>query len=88
MNNAVVDIDLQAFMAQLADEERMLIRLQKELYECSWDAILIDLFNRLEGRPYVFKLPNKVRDDIARVKKLRRFEEQYDINLDMVCTST
>ena len=44
-----MDIDPQAFVAQLTDRERMLIRLQKELYECSWDAILTDLFNRLEG---------------------------------------
>jgi len=81
MKNAVLDIDFQAFIAQLTDEEHMLIRLQTELYEGSWDAILNDLCNRLEGRPYIFKLPNKVRDDITRVKKLRSYEEQYDINL-------
>ena len=85
MKNAVVDIDPQAFIAQLTDEERMLIHLQKELYEYSWDAILTDLFNRLEGRPYVFKLPNKVRDDIPRIKKLRSYEEQYDIKLSDFC---
>jgi hypothetical protein len=88
MNNAVLDIDPQAFIAQLSDEEHMLIRLQKELYEGSWDAILNDLRNRLAGKPYIFKLPNKIRDDIARVKKLRYFEEQYDIKLDTVCTNT
>jgi hypothetical protein len=80
MKNAIVDIDFQKIIAQLTDEEHMLIRLQAELYEGSWDALLNDLCNRLEGRPYIFKLPNKVRDDITRVKKLRSFEERYDIN--------
>jgi len=88
MNKTVLDINHQAFIAQLTDEEHMLLRLQKELYECSWDAILSDLRNRLAGKPYIFKLPNKVRDDITRIKKLRSYEEQYDIELDMVCTST
>jgi hypothetical protein len=85
MQNAVLDIDPQACIAQLTDQERMLIRLQKELYECSWDAILADLFNRLEGRPYVFKLANRVRDDITRIKKLKSYEEQYDIKLSDLC---
>ena len=80
-----MDIDPQSFINQLADEERMLIRLQKALYEGSWDAILTDLFNRLEGRPYVFNLPNKVRDDITRIKKLRSYEEQYDMELSDFC---
>jgi len=88
MNNTVLDIDPQAFIAQLTDEENLLIRLRTGLYEGSWIAILNDLFNRLEGRPYIFKLPNKVRDDIARVKKLRSFEELYNIRLDTVCTTT
>ena len=83
-----MDIDLQEFIVQLTDEEKMLIRLQEELYESSWDAILTDLRNRLAGRPYIFKLPNSVRNDIARVKKLIRFEEQHDIKLNMVCTIT
>jgi len=85
MKNAVVDIDPQAFIAQLTDEEHMLIRLQKELYECSWDAILTDLFNRLKGRPYVFKLANKIHEDITRIKKLKSYEEQYDIKLSDLC---
>jgi len=85
MQNAVVDIDPQAFIGQLSDEERMLIRLQKELYEGSWEAILTDLSDRLEGRPYVFKLANKVRDDITRIKKLRSLEKQYDIKLSDFC---
>ena len=85
MTNAVMDIDPQAFVAQLTDRERMLIRLQKELYECSWDAILTDLFNRLEGRSYVFKLPNNVRADITRIQNLRSYEEQYDLTLSDLC---
>ena len=85
MKSAIVDIDPQECIAQLTDEDRMLIRLQKELYECSWDAILTDLFNRLKGKPYVFKLANKISDDISRVKKLMSYEQQYDIKLSDFC---
>jgi len=81
MKDVAADINPQAFIAQLTEEDHLLITLCKELYECRWEAILTDLINRLKGRPYVFKLPNKVRDDIKRIKQLRRYEEQYDIKL-------
>lgn len=46
-----------------------------------WQAMLKDLSNRLEGRPYIFKLANRIRDDIARIEKLRAFEEEYNVDL-------
>ena len=69
------------FVAQLSDEERMLILLKGELYEGRWQAMLSDLSNRLEGKPYIFKLANRIRDDIARIEKLQRFEEQHKLDL-------
>ena len=70
-----------AFVMQLAEEDRMLILLQRELYEGSWDAMLADLRNRLEGRPYIFKLANRIHDDIERIGKLQAFEKEHDIHL-------
>ena len=80
-----MDIDPQAFVAQLTDRERMLVRLQKELYECNWDAMETDLFNRREGRSYIFKLPNSVRADISRIQNLRSYEELHDLRLSDLC---
>ena len=71
----------EVFVAQLAEEERMLILLQRELYEGSWDAMQTDLGNRLEGKPYIFKLANRIRDDIGRIEKLRNYEQEHQVKL-------
>jgi len=72
---------IKAFITELHEEERMLILLQKELYEGSWQEMLTDLNNRLEGRPYIFKLANRIRDDISRIEKLQAFEQEHNIKL-------
>ncbi|MBN1765587.1 MAG: hypothetical protein JW860_10045 [Sedimentisphaerales bacterium] len=69
------------FISQLKEEQRILILLQNELYEGSWQAMLNDLRNRLNGRPYIFKLANRIRDDIDRIEKLRDFEQEHNIKL-------
>lgn len=71
----------RAFVVQLDDEERMLVLLQSELYDGSWEAMLADLGNRLEGKPYIFKLANRIRDDIARIEKLKNYEEKHLVKL-------
>lgn len=72
---------VEDFVAQLTEPERMLILLVKELYEDSWQAMLADLRNRLEGKPYIFKLANRIHDDIARIEKLMVFEDEQDVKL-------
>ena len=69
------------FVARLSEEERMLILLREELYEGSWEAMLSDLRNRLEGRPYIIKLATRIHDDISRIEQLRAFEEEHATNL-------
>lgn len=66
---------------KLTEEERMLIILHRELYENSWQAMLDDLRNRLEGKPYIFKLAHRIQDDITRIEKLKAFEEHYNLKL-------
>lgn len=72
---------VEAFVADLQEEERMLIILKGQLYEGSWPAMLRDLENRLDGRPYIFKLANRIKEDIARIEKLWNFEREHKINL-------
>lgn len=71
----------EAFVSGLGEQERMLVLLQVELYEGSWQSMLDDLRNRLDGKPYIFKLANRIRDDIERIEKLRSFEESHQIRL-------
>jgi len=59
----------------------MLIVLKRELYEGSWDAMVADLQARLQGRPYVFKLANRISDDLERIARLRRFEDERGVDL-------
>ena len=61
------------FCRNLAPEERMLITLRDELYDGSWENMKDDLNGRLDGRPYIFKLVNRIRDDLNRMKRLREF---------------
>ena len=59
----------------------MLIVLKRELYEGSWDHMAADLQARLEGRPYIFKLVNRIGEDLERIKRLRAFEDEQDVDL-------
>jgi hypothetical protein len=72
---------VRQFVSRLGREERMLLVLKRELYENSWDDMVADLRARLEGRPFIFKLVNRINEDLARIQRLREFEQQQQVNL-------
>ena len=78
---AVGDKAVQAFVAGLSDEHRMLVVLKSQLYSGQWEPMLDDLRNRLAGKPYIFKLVNRIRDDIERIETMRQFEESHQVDL-------
>jgi hypothetical protein len=69
------------FVAGLSDEHRMLVILKAQLYGGTWEPMLDDLQNRLDGKPYIFKLVNRIKDDIERIEQMRKFEEQHNVDL-------
>ena len=69
------------FIAGLSDEHRMLVILKAQLYGGTWEPMLDDLQNRLEGKPYIFKLVNRINEDIERIEQMRKFEEQHNVDL-------
>jgi hypothetical protein len=71
----------QKYADALPPEERMLVVLRGELYAGSWDRMLSDLKDRLKGRPYIFKLVNRIQDDIARIERLQDYEKKHNVNL-------
>ncbi|MCP4376103.1 MAG: hypothetical protein GY794_08030 [bacterium] len=73
--------DVQAFVSAMTSEERMLVVLKKELYEGSWNEMLADLQARLDNKPYIFKLANRITDDIDRMTRLSEFEQSNNVNL-------
>ena len=72
---------VEEFVRQMSEEQRMLVILKAQLYGGSWDPMLEDLQNRLEGKPYIFKLANRIQDDIERIEQLRMFESEHGIDL-------
>ena len=65
----------------MTSEERTLLVIRDELYGGQWDEMLKDLEARLQAKPYVFKLATRIEDDVARIRKLREFEQKHDLNL-------
>ena len=69
------------FVNGLSDEHRMLIVLKAQLYDGTWEPMLDDLQNRLAGKPYIFKLANRIRDDIERIEQMQKFEAEHNVDL-------
>ncbi len=69
------------FVRGLDEEHKMLIVLKSQLYGGSWDPMLEDLKNRLAGKPYIFKLATRIKDDVERIERMRSFEQEHRIDL-------
>jgi hypothetical protein len=69
------------YVSSLSEEQRMLIILKRQLYGGGWEPMLEDLQNRLDGKPYIFKLANRIQDDIERIEQMRQFEKEQDVDL-------
>jgi len=73
--------EVRHFVNSLSDEHRMLVVLKVQLYDGVWEPMLDDLRNRLAGKPYIFKLVNRIKDDIERIEQMQEFEAEHDIDL-------
>lgn len=71
----------QSYYDALAEESKMLLVLRDELYMGSWEKLVEDLRNRLKGRPYIFKLVNRIEEDLERIETLRSYEDKHKLNL-------
>ncbi len=77
----VTDRATAGYVDSLSDECRMLVILKAQLYAGSWEPMLNDLRNRLDGKPYIFKLANRIQDDIERIEQMMQFETENAIDL-------
>ncbi|MBL7214351.1 MAG: hypothetical protein ISS71_01600 [Phycisphaerae bacterium] len=80
-NELSVVPEVDAFIRGLNDQYRMLVILKSQLYGGRWEPMLEDLQNRLEGKPYIFKLANRIKDDVDRIQEMQTFETEHDIDL-------
>lgn len=75
------EVEIEEFVSHLTDEHRMLVVLKSQLYGGRWEPMLEDLKNRLEGKPYIFKLASRIQDDIQRIEEMEAFERRQGIDL-------
>ena len=80
-DKAAVSKEVSEFIKTLTAEQRMLVILKKQLYDGQWEPMLDDLRNRLKGKPYIFKLVNRIQDDIERIEKMSAFEKENSVDL-------
>ena len=78
---AAVSGVVRDFVDRLSEECRMLVVLKAHLYGGSWAPMLDDLKNRLSGKPYIFKLANRIQDDIERIEQMAEFEKEHNVDL-------
>ncbi len=71
----------EKYYNSLSSDEQMLVTLRDELYDGSWEKMVADLQDRLTGKPYIFKLVNRIQDDISRIEKISAYEARHKINL-------
>jgi hypothetical protein len=72
---------LADYVSRLSAEHKMLVALKSQLYGGSWEPMLDDLRNRLAGQPYIFKLVNRIQEDIERIEEMKRFEAENGVDL-------
>lgn len=73
--------EAQRLAAGLSDEEKMLVKLCRELYEDSWGDFLKDLDARLAGKPYVFKHTVRLQQHMGLIRRLMDVEEASGVTL-------
>ena len=74
-------VEVGVYVKTLSEEYRMLIILKHQLYGGVWEPMLDDLRNRLSGKPYIFKLANRIQDDVERIEQMRKFEQDHNVDL-------
>ena len=72
---------VEEYVAGLSKEHRMLVLLKAQLYDGTWELMLDDLQNRLVGKPYIFKLVNRIKDDMERIEQMQTFEKEHNVDL-------
>lgn len=69
----------------LSEGEAMIVEIREDLYFGNTDNLIRDLEDRKAGRPYIFKLANRLDDDIARARGITEIER---LSSGRICKET
>lgn len=75
------DAIAREYVESLGPEEITLLVLRDELYDGSWEEMRSDLVGRRDGKPYIFQLASRIDEDLERIQRLLRFEEEHNLDL-------
>ncbi len=78
---AVVIEQHHAFVKTLLPQDLQLLVLRDELYDGSWEEMQRDLEDRRDGKPFIFKLVNRIEEDLQRIERLWAYEQRHQVNL-------
>lgn len=76
-----MSVDHQTFVRSLLPEETQLIIIRDELYDGSWDEMRRDLEDRRDGKPFIYKLINRIEEDLRRIERLSTYEARHGVDL-------
>ncbi len=71
----------EEYFRSLTQAEVQLLALREVLYDASWEEMIRDLEARRDGRPFVFKLRNRIDEDLERIRKLSVYEREHNTHL-------
>ena len=69
------------YVSSMDNEHKMLVILKTQLYGGSWEPMLEDLQNRLQGKPYIFKLANRIKNDVDRIREMQVLDQENTVDL-------
>jgi len=72
---------VRRFLETISRQDRMLLVLRQKLYAGDWRPMVTDLRHRMEGRPYVFRLSERIEDDLQRIQRMSDLEQRHDVHL-------
>lgn len=78
---AVTAVPQELGPGDLSSEERILLILRDELYDGSWEEMRADLVGRRDGKPFIFQLASRIDEDLERIARLARYENEHDLDL-------
>ncbi|NLX06368.1 MAG: hypothetical protein GXY33_14615 [Phycisphaerae bacterium] len=73
--------ELRRIVEALTEQDKVLIVCNEEFYGGRWDLLRQDLRDRLEGRPYVLSLGQRINDDLQRAGRLEEIETKFNVKL-------
>ena len=71
----------QEGLSGLTREDQLLVVLRNELYGQSWDEMEADLRSSRERGPHIFRLSDRIDEDLVRIARLRHYEERHGVDL-------